>query len=175
MTIAIFFFFLFAIITFITPIPSFAIFFIILFFFSTAYIMYLVGATFLAMLILIVYVGAIAMLFVFCVILFERTPVHSNYFYYRALIISGSFLIVFYQASDIFFTRFTKLRVYQITKLSVSNSSNTYISQGDVTFLDAFASFFFITEQGLFYMTFIGFFLFFFTLGVTYIFYFTKK
>lgn len=154
-----------------------------MFFFSTAYIMYLVGATFLAMLILIVYVGAIAILFVFCVILFERTPVYSNYFYYRSVIIMVFMLSVFYQISNLFPSRlllvknFTQLKFSSYKDIFLSSNENlpVYFFSSQFTFIDSFASFFFITDQGLFYIIFIGFFLFFFTIAVTYAFYFTKR
>lgn len=182
MNLALFFCFFFAILTFVTPIPSFAIFFIILFFFSSAYIMHLLGASFLAMIILIVYVGAIAILFVFCVILFERTPVYSNYFYYRAILLCSFLLSIFYFFINFFILKFDNFKAVKYTpyftpknKLWPTNQFDTYSVPIDFTFLDAFASFFFITNQGLFYILMIGFFLFFFTVSVVYIFYFTKK
>lgn len=176
--------FLFAFLTFSTPYPGVAIFYIILCFLSMAYTLYLLGATFMAIIILIVYVGAVAMLFVFCVMLFDHARFNYAYVYFRVFGIiftllflfafvlkiynpiekSKPFRIIFYENFSAIFKAWPKLDTF-----------NQFSRAFEHTFLESFSSFFFSTNFGVSYIVLIGFFLFLFTIGVTYIFYFTKK
>jgi NADH:ubiquinone oxidoreductase subunit 6 (subunit J) len=162
---------------FTVSIPSFAVFFILLYFLIISFFIYSLNLPFLAFIILIVYVGAIAMLFVFCTMLFERNTPFRGYFTFRRLSIYPIFVFFIFGFFKFFSNLFTSSNTEQILfdLKYVANSKVKVHFVNDTTFLEIFASFFFATDKGLFYTTFIGFMLFFFTVAVTYIFYFTKK
>jgi NADH:ubiquinone oxidoreductase subunit 6 (subunit J) len=167
----------FSLLVFTTTIPSFAIFSIIVFFLLCSLFLYMLGFSFLALIILIVYVGAVAILFIFCTILFERnTPLRAYFFYRRLLIYSflGFFLYVLVNfISPLFFYPFSTQ--FQFDVWYSANDEARQLIFENLDFIDVFASFFFTSDLGLIYTTLVGFFLFFFTIAVTYIFYFTKK
>lgn len=162
---------------FTVSIPSFAVFFMLLYFLVISFFIYSFNLPFLSFIILIVYVGAIAILFVFCTMLFERNTPFRGYFNFRQISIYPIFVLFIF----VFFKFFAKLfkssdTEQMLWKLKyVANSNVKVYFPNDISFLDIFASFFFATPKGLFYTTFLGFMLFFFTVAVTHIFYFTKK
>ncbi len=172
-----FFILLFSLLVFTTTIPSFAVFAIILFFLTCSFFLYNLGFSFLALILLIVYVGAVAMLFIFCTMLFERNTPIKSYFFYRHFVIYTCLFFFLYILLDLisplFFYRFSTQFQDDAWYDANDNSHNFGFEKFD--FIEVFASFFFTTDLGLFYTTIIGFFLFFFTIAVTYIFYFTKK
>lgn len=175
-----------ALLVFTTTVPSLAIFLMLVFFVTAAFFLYKLGLTFLSLMVLIVYVGAIAMLFVFCTMLFERNTPLRGYFLYRSFFVSisvsiiSSLLIYF---GPIFFNK-SSTQLHNNDGIPVvvwyegvwNNDTINYPVKFDhLDFLEVFSSFFFTTNLGLIYLTLIGFLLFFFTIAVTYIFFFTKK
>lgn len=161
-----------AFLTFLTTVPSLAVFFIFLYFILTAYLVFLLDFSFVSLIILIVYAGAIAILFIFCIMLFERTSSIQTYFLYKRTFVFFCIVVPFSWALTLY-----------LDNLHLTSSHYTFNKDDNLEildfykfdFLEVFSSFFFITTHGIIYTTFIGFLLFFFTLCVTYIFYFTKK
>jgi NADH:ubiquinone oxidoreductase subunit 6 (subunit J) len=166
-----------AFIVFTLSIPSLAVFFMLFYFLMSSIILYHFDLPFLSYLILIVYVGAVAMLFVFCTMLFERNTPLSGYFSARKFAISTLFCLFLVSFFFIFSPLFESKNSQQFL-LGIK-----YVANADVeiyeyttsTFLEVFSTFFFTTNLGLFYTSLIGFLLFFFTIAVTYVFFFTKK
>jgi NADH:ubiquinone oxidoreductase subunit 6 (subunit J) len=157
-----------AFLTFLTTVPSLAVFFMFLYFILTAYLVFLIDFSFVSLIILIVYAGAIAMLFIFCIMLFERTSSIQTYFLYKRT-------FVFFCAVVPFSWVLTFALGDSPNSFKNISHQNFFSDFYKLDFLEVFGSFFFMTTHGLIYTTFIGFLLFFFTLCVTHIFYFTKK
>jgi NADH-quinone oxidoreductase subunit J len=85
--------------------PHTAVYFIILCFLATGVVFYLFSSTYISMMLFIVYVGAIAMLFIFCIILLnlEVRNVQSRFHYYVFPILFSSFFIAtFYFFNSVF-------------------------------------------------------------------------
>lgn len=176
----------FTLLIFTTTVPSLAVFFMLIFFILSSLFLYKLGLLFLSLMVLIVYVGAIAILFVFCTILFERNTPLRGYFLHRSLFVSCvvtfiSFVLSYF--GPIFFNKpLSQLHTNDNIAVSVwyegiwNKDVLNYPTKFDhIDFLEVFSSFFFTTELGITYLTLIGFSLFFFTVAVTYIFFFTKK
>jgi len=167
----------FSLMIFLTSIPSFSVFFILMYFLTSAIFLYFLNLPFLSFILLIVYVGAIAILFIFCTMLFERNTPYSGYFMFRKMTIFSTFFLF----SICFFTYIPPLFFYKNTeqmlnKLKyVANANVVDFEFFELSFLETFATYFFTTPAVLIYTTLIGFLLFFFTVAVTYVFYFTKK
>lgn len=162
---------------FITSIPSFAVFFILLYFIISSIFIYFLNLPFLSFMLLIVYVGAIAILFIFCTMLFERNTPHGGYYLFRKFAIYFGFfslsLCFFHFVSPVFFYRNTE-QLHNKMKYAANFKVKTFEFM-ETNFLETFATYFFTTPIGLIYTTLIGFLLFFFTIAVTYIFYYTKR
>jgi NADH:ubiquinone oxidoreductase subunit 6 (subunit J) len=89
-----------------------AVYFMILAFLSTGIVYYVLGSTYVAIMLFIVYVGAVAMLFIFCVMLLNLknqpfTNTKRYYFYIPLTVLVFSFSIYsFLQGYSIFFSDF---------------------------------------------------------------------
>ncbi len=137
-----------------------AVYFMILSFLTTGFIYYIIGSTYVSMILFIVYVGAVAMLFVFCVMLLNlKNTLQSDslrYYLYYPLIC----LIIFSMAY--FYTVFYQPTIDWITFYDFPNF-NYQNTTKDHTFLSTFYT------VNLFYITILGFLLFFVTVAVTFL------
>jgi NADH:ubiquinone oxidoreductase subunit 6 (subunit J) len=137
--------------------PHTAVYFIILCFLATGVVFYMFSCTYISMMLFIVYVGAIAMLFVFCIILLnlDSKSLHSRFHYYIFPVIFASFFMAiffmfnssFVYDNDFFFYSSQELDFGYFTKDSI--------------LLYSFYSFF------IFHLIFLGFILFFVTVATT--------
>jgi NADH:ubiquinone oxidoreductase subunit 6 (subunit J) len=89
-----------------------AVYFIILSFLSTGLVYYIVGSTYVSIMLFIVYVGAVAMLFIFCVMLLNlknliRAEKLKYYLYFPILLLSAFFIVYahvyYFQLSTAFY------------------------------------------------------------------------
>lgn len=105
-----------------------AVLYLVLTFFSSAWIMLLLNAEFLAMLLIIVYVGAIAVLFLFVVMMLQTNYVHKSSLMQTstAMVISG---ITFVQMLSFLFFKSVKNEGKIITNIPLSEvSTELYIN-----------------------------------------------
>jgi len=85
--------------------PHTAVYFIILCFLATGVVFYLFSSTYVSMMLFIVYVGAIAILFVFCIILLNlevRTTQGRFHYYVFPVLFSSFFMAIFFFFNGIF-------------------------------------------------------------------------
>lgn len=134
-----------------------AVYFIILTFLATGLIYYIIGSTYVSIMLFIVYVGAVAMLFIFCVILLNlRNTVETArlkyYAYYPTLFIT--IFLAFY----VYFSYFQLNTTFSYFDWPSFNYS--YYSK-DHMFLSTFYT------MNSFYVIIIGLLLFFVTIAVT--------
>lgn len=137
-----------------------AVYFIILSFLTTGFIYYIIGSTYVSIILFIVYVGAVAMLFIFCVILLNLKNSVQN---------SGIRYYVYYPLtfSIIFFSLYFYTLYYQPSAdwYIFNDFPEFYFTQHSKD--HAFLSTFYTTN--LFYVLILGFLLFFVTVAVTYL------
>jgi NADH:ubiquinone oxidoreductase subunit 6 (subunit J) len=134
-----------------------AVYFIILAFLSTGLLYYIIGSTYVAIILFIVYVGAVAMLFIFCVILlnlqYNKSEIGLRYYLVFPLLAAAAF-----GAWYIFCTFF------QVTTLDIFHEWPSFsysLYSKDHMFLSTFYT------LNSFYVILIGLLLFFVTVAVT--------
>ena len=139
------FFFLFSTITVLSSIavissrnPVHSVFFLILAFVNSAGIFVLAGAEFLAMILLIVYVGAVAVLFLF-VVMMLNIGVDEIKTQAKKYMFSG-FLVAFILLLELIFSFSNLDIIYQKTNSDVSQLSNTH-EIGKILYTDYFLPF----------------------------------
>ncbi len=139
------FFFLFSSITVLSSIavissrnPVHSVFFLILAFVNSAGIFVLAGAEFLAMILLIVYVGAVAVLFLF-VVMMLNIGVDEIKTQAKKYMFSG-FLVAFILLLELIFSFSNLDIIYQKTNSDVSQLSNTH-EIGKILYTDYFLPF----------------------------------
>ena len=139
------FFFLFSSITVLSSIavissrnPVHSVFFLILAFVNSAGIFVLAGAEFLAMILLIVYVGAVAVLFLF-VVMMLNIGVDEIKTQAKKYMFSG-FLVAFILLLELIFSFSNLDIIYQKTNSNVSQLSNTH-EIGKILYTDYFLPF----------------------------------
>jgi NADH:ubiquinone oxidoreductase subunit 6 (subunit J) len=130
--------------------PIFAVLSMIVAFLLAVIYFSIIGAYLISMIFLIVYVGAVAILFVFSLMLFERIVISFNSFFFSISFVLSIFYIVFF----VFFNLDYFSNVFEF----VNNFSNDFVLQ--VTLFD----------YGYPYMLLNGIILFFFTVAVGFIF-----
>lgn len=135
-----------------------SVYFMIITFLLTGIFYYLISSTYVSMMLFIVYVGAVAILFVFCVMLLnlqsEGFVARLQYFFYSVIVFFTTFVFIFFLS----FFYSVDLSYYPISPY-FDISLNFFTK--DVTFLSSFYSFY------TFYIFFLGVLLFFVTVAAT--------
>lgn len=102
-----FFSFLFSIFSMASFSVHSAVYFIILTFLSSGFVYYLLGSTYLSMILFIVYVGAVAILFIFCIMLLNLRTEQGSTYTFRYYIYSSFIFFSFLVGVYFYFTFFT--------------------------------------------------------------------
>ena len=118
--------------------PVHSVFFLILAFVNSAGIFVLAGAEFLAMILLIVYVGAVAVLFLF-VVMMLNVGIDQIKVQAKKYMFSG-FLVAFILLLELIFSFSNLDIIYQTAKNNMDNISNTH-AIGKVLYTDYFLPF----------------------------------
>lgn len=129
-----------------------AVYFMILTFLCTGLVYYIIGSTYVSIILFIVYVGAVAMLFIFCVILLnlENSIRHSNlklyaYTFFFLII----FIFIFYFSSN--YTQVSVFGYYDWKPINYTYFSKDYMFLS--TFYTINSPYIFIVGLLLFFVT----------------------
>lgn len=163
---------IFSVIAIINFNPIFAVLSMIVAFLLAVLYFSIMGAYLISMMFLIVYVGAVAMLFVFSLILFERVLTFFNYFFFSITFLLSFFYLVFFTFFNIsYFSNVFEFELdfFTVNSTLFESNVNTYFNILS-TFSNDYVLQTAIFDFGYSYLFLNGIILFFFTIAIGFIF-----